>query len=117
MPTDRTPPPPPPFDDQGGGAGDDLPSPDTPRQPSFRANPGTVGMVLFLIALLMLFGSSLLAFVWIRFLGTQRPEAGSIRLPSALWLSTLLVIGVSVALTRATHQIREGRHRAYRNSL
>jgi cytochrome c oxidase subunit 3 len=115
MPTDRTTPGPP-FDDDKND--DDQPvGPDTPRQPSFRASPGTVGMVLFLVALLMLFGSSLLAFVWIRFWGTQRPEAGTIHLPSALWLSTLLVIGVSVALNRATRQIREGRHRAYRNSL
>ena len=115
MPTDddRTPPP----LDYHGEEPPPPPPPPSPRQPSFRANPGTVGMVLFLIALLMLFGSSLLAFVWIRFWGTQRPGAGTIHLPSALWLSTLLVIGVSVALNRATRQIREGQHRGYRNSL
>jgi cytochrome c oxidase subunit 3 len=106
MPTDRTPPP---LDYRGE-------DPQAPREPSF-ASAGTVGMVLFLLALFMLFLSGLIGFAWTRYWGTQSPPPGSIHLPSALWLSTLLVIGVSLALARATHQIRAGKHRAYRNSL
>ena len=96
----------------------DLPAYDenSPREPSFR-NAGTVGMILFLAALTMLFAASLLAYVMIRLGGPNSPPAGYIHLPSLLWLSTVMVIGVSVALTLATRQIREGKHRSYRKSL
>ena len=87
----------------------------TPREPSFR-NAGTVGMILFLAALFMLFAASLLAYVLIR-VGRNAPPIGYVHLPVLLWLSTGLVIGVSVALAVATRQIREGRHRSYRKSL
>ena len=95
----------------------DLPAYDenTPREPSFR-NAGTVGMALFLAALGMLFTASLVAFVFIRY-GSNSPPAGAIHLPNELWLSTLLVVCVSVALGLATRQLREGRQRASRNSL
>jgi heme/copper-type cytochrome/quinol oxidase subunit 3 len=82
----------------------------TPREASFR-NAGTVGMILFLAALSMLFAASLLAYVMVRLGGTNAPAAGSIHLPGLLWVSTAMVIGVSVALTIATRQIREGKHR------
>jgi heme/copper-type cytochrome/quinol oxidase subunit 3 len=88
----------------------------TPRQPSF-GNAGTVGMILFLAALFMLFAASLLAYVMVRLNGANAPPAGSIHLPGLLWLSTAMVIGVSVALTVATRQIRVGKHRSYRKSL
>lgn len=96
----------------------DLPAFDenTPREPSFR-NPGTVGMILFLAALFMLFAASLIAYAMIRVGGANSPPAGAIHMPGLLWLSTLLVIGVSVALTIATRQIRGGLHRSYRKSL
>jgi len=89
---------------------------DVPRQPSFKS-PGTVGMILFLAALSMLFGASLLAYIMIRVYRSDTIPLGRIQLPHLLWLSTALVIGVSVALVIATRQIREGRHRAYRKSL
>jgi heme/copper-type cytochrome/quinol oxidase subunit 3 len=89
---------------------------DNPRQPSFRT-PGTVGMMLFLAALSMLFGGSLFLYVYIRVYRSDTVHRGDIHLPGLLWLSTFLVIGVSVALTLATRQIRAGRHRAYRKSL
>jgi cytochrome c oxidase subunit 3 len=88
---------------------------DEPRQPSFRT-PGTVGMILFLAALTMLFGGSLFLYVYIRFYRSDVAR-GVIQLPGLLWLSTFLVIGVSVWLMIATRQIRAGRHRAYRKSL
>src|SRR6476646_7163905 len=114
MPTDRHVP-----DDYSSGGGDeDNPQDVDPieREPSF-ANAGTVGMALFLAALGMLFAASLLAFVWTRYSSPNSPPAGAIRLPKELWLSTLLVICVSIALGMATRQLREGRQRASRNSL
>src|SRR6478672_4098013 len=85
------------------------------REPSF-ASASTVGMALFLAALGMLFTASLVAFVFIRY-GSNSPPAGAIHLPNELWLSTLLVVCVSIALGLATRQLREGRQRACRNSL
>jgi heme/copper-type cytochrome/quinol oxidase subunit 3 len=93
----------------------DDPDP-SPREASF-ANTGTVGMLLFLAALLILFVAGLFAYVWIRLSSPKSPAAGSIHLPETLWLSTALVIGVSIALSRATRQIRDGKQRSYRNSL
>lgn len=96
----------------------DLPAYDqnTPREASFK-NAGTVGMILFLAALFMLFAASLLAYAMVRLNGVNAPAPGTIHLPGLLWLSTAMVIGVSVALTIATRQIREGKHRSYRKSL
>jgi heme/copper-type cytochrome/quinol oxidase subunit 3 len=103
--------------DRGGGdpRGDD-PLDHGPRQPSFQ-NAGTVGMLLFLASLSMLFTASLVGFIFIRYRGERSPAAGAIHLPGALWLSTFLVLGVSVALSLATRQIRAGKHRSYRKSL
>src|SRR5258708_4315517 len=111
MPTDRHVP-----DDysSGGGGGDqDDPSDADPieREPSF-ASAGTVGMALFLAALFMLFAASLIGFVWIRYGMPNSPPPGAIHLPNELWLSTLLVICVSIALGTASRQLREGRQRA-----
>jgi heme/copper-type cytochrome/quinol oxidase subunit 3 len=115
MPTDRHVP----DDYSSGGEDEEQNPPDADpieREPSF-ASAGTVGMALFLSALFMLFTASLLAFVWIRYGSPNSPPAGAIHLPNELWLSTLLVICVSIALGMATRQLREGRHRASRNSL
>jgi heme/copper-type cytochrome/quinol oxidase subunit 3 len=115
MPTDRHVP-----DYSDGGDADDEQNPQEAdpieREPSF-ASAGTVGMVLFLAALFMLFTASLIGFVWIRYGSPNSPPAGAIHLPNELWLSTLLVICVSIALGLATRQLREGRQRASRNSL
>jgi cytochrome c oxidase subunit 3 len=112
MPTDRHVP------DYSSGD-EDEPADETDsieREPSF-ASAGTVGMVLFLAALFMLFTSSLIGFVWIRYASPNSPPAGAIHLPNELWLSTVLVICVSVALALASRQLREGRQRSSRNSL
>jgi len=87
-----------------------------PRQPSF-GSVRIVGMILFLLALGMLFGASLFGFIWIRFAGAHSPARGAIQLPRELWVSTVLVIGVSVALALATARIRQGQVRACRNCL
>ena len=87
-----------------------------PREPSF-GSVRIVGMILFLLALAMLFGASLFGYIWTRFAGSQSPPRGAIQLPKELWLSTVLVIGVSIALALATGRIREGQVRASRNCL
>jgi heme/copper-type cytochrome/quinol oxidase subunit 3 len=96
------------VDGYGDGSG--------PREASF-ANLQTVGMVLFLAALFMLFVAGLVGFVWIRLANEKKAPAGTIHLPVELWLSTVLVIGVSIALSRANTQIRLGKQRSLRNRL
>jgi cytochrome c oxidase subunit III len=91
-------------DDDGSG----------PRQASF-SNIQTVGMVLFLAALFMLFVSGLIGYIWIR--EGEKASSWKIHLPAELWLSTALVIGVSIALRRASAQIRLGKQRSFRNAL
>jgi cytochrome c oxidase subunit 3 len=109
-------------DDDEADDDDDNPTADAAagdpieREPSFKS-AGTVGMILFLAALFMLFTSSLIGFVWIRYGSPSSPPAGAIRLPNELWLSTVLVVCVSIALGLATRQLREGRQRSARNSL
>lgn len=98
------PPPPQPFDDG------------VEREKSF-ARPATVGLILFLAALFMLFFASLLGYWWIRTRMQSSPAAGSLHLPWLLWLSTALVVGVSAALAIASKQIQAGQHRSYRNAL
>jgi cytochrome c oxidase subunit 3 len=99
----------------------------TPRQPSF-GNARTLGMYLFLAALTVLFASSLVLFAFMRTRAAGEVPAaakatqvrvpwGELHYPSTLLLSTVLVVGVSVALAVASRQIRSGKHRTYRNSL
>jgi heme/copper-type cytochrome/quinol oxidase subunit 3 len=117
MPTDRHVP----NYSSGDEDDDDIPTGDAAgdpieREPSFKS-AGTVGMILFLAALFMLFTASLLGFVWTRYGSPKSPPAGAIHLPNELWLSTVLVICVSVALGLAGRKLREGKQRSARNSL
>jgi cytochrome c oxidase subunit 3 len=103
---------------------------DFEREPSFR-NRGTLGMILFLAALSVLFGASLFLFAFMRAraaAGPADPAAargaalvrvpwGTLEFPNLLFLSTILVLGVSTALALATKQIKSGRHLAYRRAL
>ena len=66
----------------------------------------TLGMWLFLAALFMLFAGVMVAYLAIR-LGSERsPPLHEIHFPKLLWLSTALVISVSVALARSLHFVR-----------
>ena len=73
----------------------------------------TVGLWIFLAALTMLFASSMLAYLLIRF-GINGPPSHSIVLPRQLWISTALVISVSIALWQAVAQVRRERQGAFR---
>lgn len=81
-----------------------------------RRSVGTVGLWLFLAALVMLFGSSMVAYVLIRLGGPENlsGQHGSVHVPSLLWLSTVLVIAVSFAIHRAQSMLRIERHDPFR---
>lgn len=99
----------------------DLPAP-TPSDPlrggheypQVPAATATLGMWLFLIALFMLFASAMLAYIFIRLAGSRSPSRGFIHLPRLLWLSTVLVIGVSFALARSLRYLRIERQADFR---
>ena len=78
--------------------------------PPVRHSIGTLGLWLFLAALAMLFASSMVGYVLIRVAGPQTVSASqSIHVPFLLWISTALVIGVSMALHRAVGSVRRER--------
>lgn len=95
------------------------------KPPHVPAVVGTVGMWLFLAALFMLFAAAMLGFVIVRLqaenpgpgMSTPAVPAGSLHYPSLLWLSTLFVIGVSIALSRAVHFLRLERQAQFRGWL
>ena len=82
---------------------------DSPRTPVVPPGTGTFGIVLFLVALFMLFAAAMVGYVVIREFGNLSPPRGSLELPGLLWVSTALVIAVSFAMTRAVHFIRRER--------
>ena len=59
------------------------------------------GMWLFLASLAMLFGGCLVGFLVIRMRAPEWPPVGSPGLPSAFWLSTLLLVIISALLVAA----------------
>ncbi len=59
------------------------------------------GMWLFLASLAMLFGGCLVGFIVIRSRAPEWPPAGSPGLPTAFWLSTALLVIVSLLLVAA----------------
>jgi cytochrome c oxidase subunit 3 len=85
------------------------------RPPHVPASTSTLGMWLFLIALFMLFAAVMLAYLFIRLAGAQSPPLHAIHLPALLWLSTALVIGVSIALSRALRFLRRERQESFRD--
>ena len=86
-------------------------------QPPSPPGLATFGMWLFLISLFILFASAMVAYVVIREAGSRSPQQGSLHFPAILWLSTVLVIGVSFSLSRALHFIRRERQAEFRTWL
>jgi len=96
----------------------DLPTARPYRQPHvLPPGTGTLGMWLFLIALFMLFAAVMVAYLVIRLAGHQSPPLHAIQFPKLLWLSTALVIGVSVGMTRSLHFLRIERQNEFRHWL
>src|SRR6185312_764499 len=82
--------------------------------PQVPAAAATFGLWLFLIALFMLFAAAMFAYAFIRLAGKKSPPPGAIHLPGLLWLSTVLVIGVSFALARSLRYLRIERQAKFR---
>ncbi len=60
-----------------------------------------LGMWLFLASLAMLFGGCLVGFIVIRLRALEWPPAGSPGLPTAFWISAVLLALISVLLVLA----------------
>ncbi len=93
---------------------------------------GDFGMALFLAALAMLFGASMVGYVIIRVMKTRdvlqpgtdvvaypatAPPLWSIHLPLGLWISTLIILLSSVSIHMALKQVRRERQGRFRGWL
>ena len=91
-----------------------------------------LGMWLFLAALAVLFGSTMLGYVIVRISKTREvlrpgttevavsptaPPLGSLHLPAGLWLSTLIILASSVTMHLAMQNIRRERQAKFRGAL
>jgi heme/copper-type cytochrome/quinol oxidase subunit 3 len=74
---------------------------------------GTLGMILFLVALGVLFASSMLGYFAIRIVR----DTARMHLPGLLWLSTVVIIISSVTMSRALSAVRKERLNALRSNL
>jgi len=90
-----------PFDRDRGRA-------DGERSAPRSGGAGRFGMALFLVSLAMLFGSSMLAILIVRFRTTSWSPAGWHGAPVGLWASTLVILAASVAVHRALRAARGG---------
>lgn len=92
---------------------------DSPHSPApvIPARAGTIGMILFLASLGMLFFASLLAYVFIRFTSKSSPALGAIAPPSGLWLSTIILLSGSVTMHLAVDAVRRERLLALQRRL
>jgi cytochrome c oxidase subunit 3 len=84
------------------------------RVPPLPAGTGALGMRLFLVSLFMLFAAAMVGYAFVRIFGGQSPPPGSLHFPRLLWLSTALVIGVSVTMSRAVSAVRREKQHAFR---
>jgi cytochrome c oxidase subunit 3 len=94
-----------------GERGDDASRPNRPEiltSPTPPAAFRRLGMWLLLASLGMLFGASLVGFLVLRMRAEQWPPPGTPPLPSGLWVSTLLLIVLSLTLVLASRAARAG---------
>jgi cytochrome c oxidase subunit III len=95
----------------------DLPArPDPPAAPA-ASRLGRLGMVLFLVALGVLFAASMTGYLVVRLRAPTWPPAGSPRLPAGLWISTLILLVSSLTMHVALGRARRGQNEALRNWL
>ena len=79
---------------------------------------GTLGVLLFLAALTVLFGATIAGYLFVRSQAPTWPPPGSPAVPMAsLWLSTLLILLISGTSHWALRSIRWGRDRRLRLAL
>ncbi len=67
---------------------------------------GTVGMVVLIVSLSMLFAASMFAFGLIRYRTQPWPPLGMPEIPQTLWLSTVVILLASVAIQYAMNSVR-----------
>jgi len=78
---------------------------------------GKLGMILFLVALGMLFSASMVGYLVVRLRAPNWPPAGSPRLPGGLWISTLILLLSSLTMHRAGRSARGGERERLRGWL
>ncbi len=79
---------------------------------SLASSAGTLGMIIFLVALGVLFTASLVGYLVVRLRAHQWPPPGSPRLPGGLWISTVILLLSSVTMKLALSSARWARTRA-----
>ncbi len=77
----------------------------------------TFGMWLFLASLTMLFGATILGYLYIRLFGAHSPAHGEIHFPQLLWLSTAIILIGSYVIHLAVDSVRHERQRTLRQYL
>lgn len=89
-------------------------------KPGFPPSPRglqTLGMLLVLAALFMLFAAMMLAYVFIRTSGPHHAQPHTIHLPQLLWVSTAFILGVSICFHGALKSVRRERQAMMRRWL
>ena len=92
---------------------------DSPISPDGRPrlDTGRLIMGLFLASLGMGFGALLVFYFILRARAAVWPPPGTPRLPTALWLSTVLILASSGTMQAAVRSIRHGRQAAFRTAV
>ena len=75
------------------------------------------GMWLFLSSLAVFFLGCIFTFLWMLFSGPYAPGRGSIHAPSALWLSSAILIASSGTIHAALSSVRRERQQRFRTLL
>jgi heme/copper-type cytochrome/quinol oxidase subunit 3 len=91
--------------------------PARPHPPPVPSGTGALGMRLFLVSLFMLFAAAMVGYVFVRLAGGKSPPPGSLHFPRLLWVSTALVICVSIAMSQAVSAVRREKQGAFRTWL
>ena len=76
-----------------------------------------MGMWLFIASLAMLFGASFVGYLVIRMRAPEWPPPGSPALPAGLWISTALLVVLSLVLVLAQRAARAGRRESLAKML
>jgi heme/copper-type cytochrome/quinol oxidase subunit 3 len=84
------------------------------HSPPVPSGTGALGMRLFLASLFMLFAAAMVGYAFIRLAGGKSPPPGSLHFPRLLWISTALVICVSLAMSQAVSAVRREKQRGFR---
>ena len=78
---------------------------------------GTLGFLVLLISLSILFVSSMLGYAYVRWHAAEWPPPGMPALPKTLWLSTAIILGCSFSIHRAVVTIRRDDQKGMQRSL